>query len=347
MPAMRVLTSPLYGRFLDRYPLYYAVVFSLIMAIIGSIFYAMASSPLDVVISRAICGLGNLMTINYTYIGVAIDSKQQTSWSAKIGGVSKLGMLIAPALNAAFVKIDFRIDYVGDINQLTMPGWTMAIILLLMLIGLPFFYYEPPRSTLILNNNDSNDKKDIENGVVNGDEVDNSVPQIYSLNTAKDSIDYETSSMASLNDAMAAQKFEQQSLWSNVALLSLCVSKFCSQFLQMVFETMVTVVTNGVYQFTPFLNSLFYAGCAVLAIVSIAIVGVGSQRQRISDRQFIYTGQALFGGAIGMMTWRWYAGNDQSFYTGLLLPGTLFILALPFTWSPVSSLAMKVGRFDV
>lgn len=356
VPATRFLSAPIYGRLLDRYPIYYLVIFSLLMATIGSFYYSMAKSPIDVVIARGICGIGNLMTINNTYIGIAIRPDQQTRWATKIGGISKIGMLVAPALNLAFVKIDFNLKYFGAFNQLTMPGWTMGVVCIILLILMPIFYFEPDRSgSPLLAENVFENKNDEEDPL---SFIDEPIPQVYTVNSDQKSIDkhqqlpisplkavdstavdYDTSSMSEVPNAELL--LEQEPLWKNTALIALTVSKFCSQFLQMVFETMITPISNKVFHFTPVLNSLFYAGCAVLAIFSIAIVGVFSHR--VSDRTFIYISQALFGCSITWISWRWYYGIDHSFVLGLMIPGVFMILALPFSWSPVAALGMVIN----
>lgn len=60
----QLCVSPFLGRYLDRYPLYPAVVFSLVVRIVGSIFYSAAATPLQVILSRLLQGVGNLMIIS-------------------------------------------------------------------------------------------------------------------------------------------------------------------------------------------------------------------------------------------------------------------------------------------
>jgi hypothetical protein len=331
VPLASMLTAPIYSYYLDRFTISHAVVFSFVCELIGSLWYACATSPAQVVASRFVAGCGNLMVIAYTYIGIAIkDSQGRSVWSAKIGGISKLGMLLGPAFNLLLAKVDIH-NVLVDVDSLNAPGWFMFWVFLALFIVLPFVYREPQRlsgaaraaanrRSKALHINAEDEKASLappplvdETGVVPPPPVE-SVPRVF-----------------------------------NAGLLSLLVAKFISQFYQMVFETILTPMTHAVYNFDPVENSYLYSGVGVVATVSLIIIMVASKK-KVPDRRLIYIGHCIEGVGVLLFSVFWWHSDDMSrwpnVYVGLVLPASVLVFGLPFLWTPVSSLGMKVSHIS-
>lgn len=315
VPLAGVLTAPLYSYYLDRHTISHAVVFSFVCEIVGSLWYAVAPSPAHVVASRFVCGCGNLMVIAYTYIGIAIhDSRGRSVWSAKIGGISKLGMLLGPAFNLLLAKVSVH-NALVDVDQLNAPGWFMFWVFLALFLVLPFVYREPVRL------------------------VDATAAAAAS-----------TAKVLPINDdddvpAPAGAAPEQLRVFTR-GLISLLFAKFISQFYQMVFETILTPMTHDVYAFTPLENSYLYSGVGVVATVSLLLIMVASKKG-VQDRTLIYIGHAIEGLGVMLFAIFWWHSDDKTQYPtlwiGLVLPASALVFGLPFMWTPVSSLGMKVS----
>jgi ceroid-lipofuscinosis MFS transporter 7 len=311
VPLAGVLTAPIYSYYLDRHTISHAVVFSFVCEIVGSVWYSLATSPAEVVASRFVCGCGNLMTIAYTYIGYSIaDDRGRSVWSAKIGGISKLGMLLGPAFNLLLARVEVH-NVLVDVTPLNAPGWFMFFVFLALFLALPFVYKEPVRSA----RNSAQFKKAL---TINED-VEAPVP---------------TAAGAAPVRVMTR------------GLISLLFAKFISQFYQMVFETILTPITHKVYAFSPVENSYMYSGVGVVATISLLLIMVASKKG-VRDRTLIYVGHALeFLGVLLFSIFWWHSDDSTRYpnlYVGLVLPASALVFGLPFMWTPVSSLGMKVS----
>lgn len=329
VPLASVLTAPIYSYYLDRYTISHAVVFSFVCELIGSSWYACARTPTEVVASRFIAGCGNLMVIAYTYIGISIkDSAGRSVWSAKIGGISKLGMLLGPAFNLLLEKVDIH-NVLVDVDQLNAPGWFMFWVFLALFLVLPFVYREPPRLTGAALAAASRRSKTLH---INAeDERASLMPPPL------------------VDETGAVPPPEAIPRVLNTGLISLLVAKFISQFYQMVFETILTPMTHDVYGFQPVENSYLYSGVGVVATVSLIIIMVASKK-KVPDRLLIYIGHCIEGvGVLLFSVFWWRSSNAADFpnlYVGLVLPASVLVFGLPFLWTPVSSLGMKVSHIS-
>ena len=224
-------------------------------------------------------------------------------------------MLLGPGLQALLTHVDIAVPALHlEIDQLNAPGFAMALIFLVLFLLMPFVYLEPIREVSIAKKR----------------------KEVTSINVAVG--DQDENLVASTKDLPVLPKL------FNPGLVALSVAKFISQFYQMVFETILTPLTHTVLHFNPFQNSIMYACVAVMAVLSLVSVGVASGR-RVSDRTLMYVGQLFEGIGVVLFGCFWGArdgGRPDSPYVALILPTAFIVLGLPFAWSPVSSLAMKL-----
>jgi hypothetical protein len=332
VPLASMLTAPLYSYYLDRHTISHAVVFSFVCELIGSFWYACATSPAQVVASRFVAGCGNLMVIAYTYIGIAIkDSQGRSVWSAKIGGISKLGMLLGPAFNLLLAKVDIH-NVLVDVDPLNAPGWFMFWVFLSLFLVLPFVYREPQRISGAARAAADRRSKALH---INADDGKAAL--------APPPLVDETGVVPPPPPAEAPPRV------FNAGLLSLLVAKFISQFYQMVFETILTPMTHAVYNFHQVENSYLYSGVGVVATISLIIIMVASKK-KVPDRLLIYVGHCIEGVGVLLFSVFWWHSDDPArwpnVYVGLVLPASVLVFGLPFLWTPVSSLGMKVSHIS-
>mmetsp|Transcript_119 Transcript_119/g.132 ORF Transcript_119/g.132 Transcript_119/m.132 type:complete len:924 (+) Transcript_119:41-2812(+) len=135
-----------------------ALIFSTICPLVGNVIYAMAIPHHSVGIAlygRFLCGFGSAEVINRQLISTCVSLKQITRASALFVASGFLGMSIGPLIagildttigNDAEVKIPLPFDKGGLVlNSMTSPGFFMASLWLIQLIGLIFFFHEPDR----------------------------------------------------------------------------------------------------------------------------------------------------------------------------------------------------------
>ncbi|KAF3448475.1 hypothetical protein FNV43_RR09188 [Rhamnella rubrinervis] len=121
------------------------LVFSSIVLFVGNTLYALAfdlHSIWVLLIGRLFCGLGSARAVNRRYISDCVPLKYRMQASAGFVSASALGMACGPAF-AGLLQTDFKI-YKLTFNQVTLPGWVMAVAWLIYLIWLWISFKEPP-----------------------------------------------------------------------------------------------------------------------------------------------------------------------------------------------------------
>ncbi|KAL0295926.1 UNVERIFIED_CONTAM: SPX domain-containing membrane protein [Sesamum radiatum] len=124
------------------------LVFSSIVLCIGNAMYAMAydlNSLSVLLLGRLLCGFGSARAVNRRYISDCVPLKIRMQASAGFVSASALGMACGPAL-AGLLQTKFKI-YNITFNQVTLPGWVMAIAWLIYLIWLWISFREPAHET--------------------------------------------------------------------------------------------------------------------------------------------------------------------------------------------------------
>ncbi|XP_050228325.1 SPX domain-containing membrane protein At4g22990 [Mercurialis annua] len=120
------------------------LVFSSIVLFMGNLMYAMAldyHSITLLLLGRLLCGFGSARAVNRRYISDCVPLRIRMQASAGFVSASALGMACGPAL-AGLLQTDFKI-YKFTFNQVTLPGWVMAVAWLLYLILLSVTFKEP------------------------------------------------------------------------------------------------------------------------------------------------------------------------------------------------------------
>ncbi|XP_012087020.1 SPX domain-containing membrane protein At4g22990 [Jatropha curcas] len=120
------------------------LVFSSIVLLVGNLMYAMAldyQSIALLLIGRLLCGFGSARAVNRRYISDCVPLRIRMQASAGFVSASALGMACGPAL-AGLLQTNFKI-YKFTFNQVTLPGWVMAVGWLIYLVFLWFTFKEP------------------------------------------------------------------------------------------------------------------------------------------------------------------------------------------------------------
>lgn len=121
------------------------LVFSSVVLLVGNTLYALAydlNSIYVLLIGRLCCGLGSARAVNRRYITDCVPLKMRMQASAAFVSASALGMACGPAL-ACFLQIRFKLFQI-TFNEVTLPGWVMAVAWLVYLVWLWISFKEPP-----------------------------------------------------------------------------------------------------------------------------------------------------------------------------------------------------------
>ncbi|KAK9910620.1 hypothetical protein M0R45_034576 [Rubus argutus] len=124
------------------------LVFSSIVLLVGNTLYALAydlDSLSVLLIGRLFCGLGSARAVNRRYISDCVPLKLRMQASAGFVSASALGMACGPALACLF-QTNFKI-YKLTFNEVTLPGWAMALAWLVYLLWLCISFREPSRES--------------------------------------------------------------------------------------------------------------------------------------------------------------------------------------------------------
>lgn len=127
---------------------YRPLVFSSVVLFVGNVMYAVAYDTKSIAIlllGRVFCGLGSARAVNRRYISDCVPLKIRMQASAGFVSASALGMACGPAL-AGLLQTNFKI-YKFTFNQVTLPGWVMALAWLVYLIWLWISFREPSHET--------------------------------------------------------------------------------------------------------------------------------------------------------------------------------------------------------
>ncbi|XP_043811874.1 SPX domain-containing membrane protein At4g22990 isoform X1 [Manihot esculenta] len=124
------------------------LVFSSVVLLVGNVMYAMALDCRSItllLVGRLFCGFGSARAVNRRYISDCVPLRIRMQASAGFVSASALGMACGPAL-AGLLQTNFKI-YKFTFNQVTLPGWVMAVGWLIYLILLWITFREPSHET--------------------------------------------------------------------------------------------------------------------------------------------------------------------------------------------------------
>lgn len=140
----------------------------------GNTLYALAydlNSIYVLLIGRLCCGLGSARAVNRRYITDCVPLKMRMQASAAFVSASALGMACGPAL-ACFLQIRFKLFQIS-FNEVTLPGWVMAVAWLVYLLWLWIAFKEPPP----YKDKDNTASQDSKSGLLEAVIVENSISQ--------------------------------------------------------------------------------------------------------------------------------------------------------------------------
>ncbi|KAK8520899.1 hypothetical protein V6N13_077032 [Hibiscus sabdariffa] len=145
MAVAQVFSSVYFSAWSNR-SYFRPLIFSSIVLFMGNALYALAydlNSLTVLLLGRLFCGFGSARAVNRRYISDCVPLKTRMQASAGFVSASALGMACGPAL-AGILQTNFKF-YKLTFNDVTLPGWVMAIAWLVYLIWLWFSFKEPSR----------------------------------------------------------------------------------------------------------------------------------------------------------------------------------------------------------
>ncbi|GMJ06180.1 hypothetical protein like AT4G22990 [Hibiscus trionum] len=145
MAVAQVFSSVYFSAWSNR-SYFRPLIFSSIVLFMGNALYALAydlNSLTVLLLGRLFCGFGSARAVNRRYISDCVPLKFRMQASAGFVSASALGMACGPAL-AGILQTNFKI-YKLTFNDVTLPGWVMAVAWLVYLVWLWFSFKEPSR----------------------------------------------------------------------------------------------------------------------------------------------------------------------------------------------------------
>jgi len=124
------------------------------VALVGAVFYALAGyaqSPAILVLGRVLLGIGTPRNVMFHYLAVTVGKAHKTARMGQVLACASFGLGLGPLLSSFF-------DYVfGDVaglnpsapiifNTLSLPGWVLAALFMLLIVGFLFLFEDVPLS---------------------------------------------------------------------------------------------------------------------------------------------------------------------------------------------------------
>ncbi|HEY0835085.1 MAG TPA: MDR family MFS transporter, partial [Azospirillum sp.] len=99
-------TTPIYGKLSDLYGRKRVLQVAILLFLIGSVLCALAGSMLQLILFRAVQGLGGggLMALAFTIIGDVVEPRERGRYQGYIGGVFALASVAGPLLGGVFTE---------------------------------------------------------------------------------------------------------------------------------------------------------------------------------------------------------------------------------------------------
>ncbi|KAG1669160.1 Major facilitator superfamily domain-containing protein 8 [Nymphon striatum] len=298
-----IFSGPIFGYIVDRKKNSKSVIFlGNISNIIGNVMYMLGISPLFLVFSRLICGIGSgAVSAMFADITRSSSAKELTSIISIMMGLQEVGLLFAPVFAIVLKDIHF---YIGPflIDKFTSPGLVMAILYGLLEMMIPFMYFN---LTCLY------EQKCIEDSMCYEDRDENTLIN-DSLSVKIESASNVSSNFRSVNDSMNnfyaddSQSFVTQtidcpgqptendtlqlrivstSLDEVIVLLGL---QFISAFSQTTLETIVTPLSRKLYDWSDVENAGFFLAAGVLILIMFLIIN--RVNRLMGDRYMILFG---------------------------------------------------------
>nr|CAB3263801.1 major facilitator superfamily domain-containing protein 8-like [Phallusia mammillata] len=313
-----LLSAPLYGRFTDKTGSTKAtVIFSNLFEIGGNFMYFVATSPLMVLGSRLIAGLGSGSGSSiFGMISRSTTKENRTAAFSQLMTLRQLGLIVGPACNLFLRKMDF---YIGPfhVSADTVPGLFMALLWFLHELLMIFCYHELPQAAELKNK---------QAGLVNsdsGDDIDVVVPS---------------------SDASQSWSVVFKDLLREEVIVCLAVT-FTVMFAQTGIETLLTPLTLQFFNWGELANSIFFCVAGVIIILSFIILIKLSKC--VADRQMLIVGMAVMCCLyVVFLFFVIFAVQEPVGTTWVMaifvFHSVVLVFILPFVWVPQTSIYSKV-----
>ncbi|CAA2980011.1 SPX domain-containing membrane At4g22990-like isoform X1 [Olea europaea subsp. europaea] len=250
------------------------LIFSSIILFVGNVMYALAydlNSISILLIGRLCCGFGSARAVNRRYISDCVPLKIRMQASAGFVSASALGMACGPAL-AGLLQTNFKL-YKITFNQVTLPGWVMALAWLVYLMWLWISFREPARESEV--NHVQQESSGVEN-----DKLENGLAQPLILTSNENEQDDEgDQEFDGSEEAPEESHLPANSLGSAYRLLTPSVKVqlliyFMLKYAMEILLSESSVITTYYFGWTTSTVSIFLA-CLGLTVLPVNIV-VGS-----------------------------------------------------------------------
>ncbi|XP_022882093.1 SPX domain-containing membrane protein At4g22990-like isoform X1 [Olea europaea var. sylvestris] len=250
------------------------LIFSSIILFVGNVMYALAydlNSISILLIGRLCCGFGSARAINRRYISDCVPLKIRMQASAGFVSASALGMACGPAF-AGLLQTNFKL-YKITFNQVTLPGWVMALAWLVYLMWLWISFREPARESEV--NHVQQESTGVEN-----DKLENGLAQPLILTSNENEQDDEgDQEFDGSEEAPEESHLPANSLGSAYRLLTPSVKVqlliyFMLKYAMEILLSESSVITTYYFGWTTSTVSIFLA-CLWLTVLPVNIV-VGS-----------------------------------------------------------------------
>jgi len=145
----RVCFMPVLGWWSDQRPMIEPFMFSLVLALVGNIFYGCAEwadSKYFILVGRSFVGMAAAnTTLSMAYITRITTNNTRTKALATLNGINLLGIVMGPATNLALTwSLDTGIEGL-QLNKYTNPGFVMFFIVLIIVGIMACTFKEPER----------------------------------------------------------------------------------------------------------------------------------------------------------------------------------------------------------
>ncbi len=248
-----------------------ALVFSAACPLVGNLVYALAisytSMPMAIV-GRILCGFGSAEVLNRQLISTCVRFDDMTRASALFVAFGASGMSIGPLLAGILdmtagrdQQVDIELPFTSEggliFNDVTAPGFLMALLWLFQLLGLIFLFQEPIR----LNSGDRTQHEEIDeqegknNSCHNGGPIDDAILKRLEVGRANDEGIY--GSFTSLGDSVEPYSVTQcigpKDLWNEM------VSTW-----GLVFENAGLPVTLLIFSYIEMADEIIISSCSMV-----------------------------------------------------------------------------------
>lgn len=304
-----LISAPMYGRFTDRYDsTKAAVMLSNVFEIGGNIWYFMARSSWQIVLSRMVAGIGSGSSASiFGSVARTTTEEQRTAVFSLLLSLRQFGLLIGPACQIFLMKFEFYIGpfHVSSVNS---PGLFMACLWTVHQILMAFFF----RDIKTMDNEDDD------------------------VTTAHQDKNPDGTVRVSSWKEMALELLNEN-------VIACLFSAFTVMFIQTGCEALMTPLTDMLFHWKEFQNSMVFIVIGAVVIVSFLVLGKISKT--VSDRKMLVCGFV----ALNLLTISFiifYNYLDQLSYTSKMVFFVIYTVGLvfdfPFIWVPQVSLFTKI-----